>query len=538
MPRIYFLLSLLILMITVSLYSCSEMNTERHLQKNDSTTYKSFMDESVAGSFAEVTSYTFDSNKIKIFIDSFPLFSPIAKDLISFYRGRNFSYAWFDEKGLIETAGNLYNKINNIESEGLPDNVLYKNEFVTLMESENYQNNLSPFLDIMLTAQYLGYAKMAWEGLSKEKLDSIEWLLPRKEMTYQQLLDSLLADKAILDNELVNPQYFLLKNYLKKYSFIQSNGGWGKIEKIQTPLKSGDSSESIVQIKKMLVLTGDLSFDNKTHYYDDSLLFAIKKYQRRLGVKETGIISGSLLEEMNYPIEKRIQQIIVNMERTRWVPIQLKSDYLLVNIPDFKLHVFEKGIPQWNMNVVVGKYQNQTTVFSGEMKYVVFSPYWNIPASILKNETLPALKRNPNYLKSHNMEWNDGNVRQKPGPNNALGLVKFLFPNSHSIYLHDSPAKSLFNEDKRAFSHGCIRLAEAKKLAKYLLRDDSSWTEEKITSSMNSKKEQFVTLKKKLPVYITYFTAWVDKNGQLNFRQDVYKRDARLAKMIIEKPSI
>jgi murein L,D-transpeptidase YcbB/YkuD len=136
------------------------------------------------------------------------------------------------------------------------------------------------------------------------------------------------------------------------------------------------------------------------------------------------------------------------------------------------------------------------------------------------------------------MEWNGGSVRQKPGPNNSLGLVKFLFPNSHSIYLHDSPAKSLFNEDKRAFSHGCIRLAEPKKLAKYLLRNDPNWDEAKITTAMNKKVEQYVTLKNTIPVFIAYFTAWVDRQGKLNFRNDVYKRDSRLAKLILENPEL
>ena len=144
----------------------------------------------------------------------------------------------------------------------------------------------------------------------------------------------------------------------------------------------------------------------------------------------------------------------------------------------------------------------------------------------------------PDYLKNHNMEWNGGAVRQKPGPSNSLGLVKFLFPNSYNIYLHDSPAKSLFKEDKRAFSHGCIRVSQAKFLAKWLLRDYPEWTDEKITSAMNAGKEQYFTLKETVPVFIAYFTSWVDRQGELNFREDIYKRDNRLAQAIMEKPRI
>ena len=172
------------------------------------------------------------------------------------------------------------------------------------------------------------------------------------------------------------------------------------------------------------------------------------------------------------------------------------------------------------------------------MKHIVFNPYWNIPISILKSEVLSGIKRNANYLTQHNMEWNGGNVRQKPGSNNSLGLVKFLFPNSNRIYLHNSPAKSLFNENARSFIHGCIRLTEPKKLAEYLLRNDTNWSNEKIAATMNGKKEQYITRRKSIPVFIGYFTYWLDRQGKLNFRNDVYKRDNRLAKMILEHPGI
>jgi len=241
---------------------------------------------------------------------------------------------------------------------------------------------------------------------------------------------------------------------------------------------------------------------------------------------------------MNAPISKLIQQIIVNMERSRWVPVDLVSNYIVVNIPAYKLSVYENDTVAWTMNVVVGKPAHKTVIFNGNIKYIVFSPYWNVPSSILKNEVLPGIKRNKNYLASHNMEWNGGSVRQKPGPKNSLGLVKFLFPNSYDIYLHDTPSKSLFGENTRAFSHGCIRLAEPQKFAEYLLRNDPSWNKQKIVAAMNSGKEQYVTLKETVPVFIAYFTAWVDRQGKINFRNDVYKRDSRLDKMILENPGL
>jgi murein L,D-transpeptidase YcbB/YkuD len=226
---------------------------------------------------------------------------------------------------------------------------------------------------------------------------------------------------------------------------------------------------------------------------------------------------------------------LVNLERSRWLPVTVSGEYLVVNIPEFRLHVFQDDSVLWNCDVVVGATAHKTAVFSGTLKYVVFSPYWNVPPGILKNEILPGIRGNPNFLVRHHMEWYNGQVRQKPGPNNSLGLVKFLFPNSHNIYLHDTPSKSLFGETKRAFSHGCIRVSEAKRLAMHLQRTDTSWNEQKISEAMHGGKEIYVTLPAPVQVYITYFTAWVDRSGQLNFRDDVYKRDERLYSMISDK---
>jgi murein L,D-transpeptidase YcbB/YkuD len=186
------------------------------------------------------------------------------------------------------------------------------------------------------------------------------------------------------------------------------------------------------------------------------------------------------------------------------------------------------------MPVVVGKDGHNTTLFSDLMTTIVFSPYWNVPPSIVKKEIVPGMDSNENYLEEHNMEITGQEnglpvVRQKPGPENSLGKVKFLFPNSFNIYLHDTPAKELFNKDVRAFSHGCIRLANAEKLADYLLQTSSKWTPEKINEAMNSGDEQFVKLKDPVPVFITYYTAWVDDNGVLNFRDDIYGHDKAVA---------
>ena len=238
---------------------------------------------------------------------------------------------------------------------------------------------------------------------------------------------------------------------------------------------------------------------------------------------------------MNTPASQRIQQLLINMDRMRWLPVQSAGDLLIVNIPAFTLHAMDGNKKVFDMDVVVGKDGHDTRIFTGNLNQVVFSPYWNVPPSIVKSEILPAIEKDPGYLEKHNMEMTGEynglpEIRQLPGGENALGKVKFLFPNSFNIYFHDTPSKSLFARDKRAFSHGCIRLSDPEKMASYLLRNNSEWDDAKIKGAMNSDDEKYVKLKKPVPVLITYYTAWVDEEGQLNFREDIYGHDKELNK--------
>lgn len=520
--------------IICMLYSCNDSGKKTNNHDNRVLAQSLDFDRSIPGSFHPQTDLTFDSTSIQLFFTKYPDFKKFEHKFISFYRNRDYSYAWFNQDGLIEPAGNLYNRIMNIHEEGLNEKLPYRDSLVTLMEDEQETSSPSTILELMLTAQYFSYAQAVWRGVSEKESISLEWLLPRKQVSMVDLLDSLVSGKQLLDSAPVYRQYGLLQGHLKKYQQLRQQGGWPVISSEKKPLKLGDSSLSIQSIKKYFFLVGDLNENNGSIHFDVDLENAVKLFQQRLGIKETGIINQSLINDMNVPVDKRIEQIIVNMERCRWVPVALNTDYLVVNIPEFRLHVYESDSLMFSMSVVVGKAQHKTVVFNAEMKYVVFSPYWNVPNSILKNEILPAIRRNPNYLAKHNMEWYGNMVRQKPGPNNSLGLVKFLFPNRFNIYLHDTPAKSLFNEDTRAFSHGCIRLSDARKLAIYMLRHDTSWNENNIVAAMNSGVEKTVTLKKTVPVFIAYFTSWVDRRGKLNFRKDIYKRDESLVKLMMK----
>jgi len=235
-----------------------------------------------------------------------------------------------------------------------------------------------------------------------------------------------------------------------------------------------------------------------------------------------------------WPVNDTIRRIIVNMERCRWIPPEFarSEEYVVVNIPAFMLTFVRNGKIALRSPVVVGKTVTKTVIFSGMMSQVVFNPYWNVPQSIINKEIKPGMVKDPDYLAKHNMEWNNGQVRQKPGKNNSLGLVKFLFPNSNDIYIHDTPAKSLFGRESRAFSHGCIRVGKPRELAIEALKEDPEWTPEKIDRAMRSGQETPVTLKKKIPVHIGYFTAWIDDAGTLRFFDDIYGCDDRLANLL------
>ena len=533
-----FILSALIAIAFISAFtSCGNSNSADRQNKRDTVPALTQKDITIPGNFSNQRTLKFKSFLIDSFLTKYPLLQTYKKDIDTFYHKRDFAFAWYDNNGLIEQAGNLYNRMQNINEDGLNDSIPYKTAFTELMKN-NALDSLSTaneYTELMLTAQYFIYARNVWGGIDEKNMKELDWFLPRKKVSYEQLLDSLISGKKILDTAPVYRQYALLKEQLKKYRDIESKGGLPVIKTDQKTFKKGDSSATIQSIRKLLFTTGDISTDDGSALFDSTLVQGVKNFQQRYGEKQDGVIGPAVLKQMQTPAGAIIEQIIVNMERSRWVPVESQTNYIVVNIPDYKLYVYENDTVAWSMNVVVGQPAHKTVVFNGNIKYIVFSPYWNVPSGILKKEVLPGIKRNPNYLAKHNMEWNNGAVRQKPGPNNSLGLVKFLFPNSYDIYLHDTPSKSLFGENDRAFSHGCIRLSQPQKMAEYLLRHDSTWTQQKIVAAMNSGKEQYVTLKETVPVFIAYFTSWVDKDGKLNVRKDVYGRDKRLAEMLLVK---
>ena len=370
---------------------------------------------------AAQTILRFDSAAIPAFLRKYDSLGTFRKELLSFYKNRNYAYAWFDSEGLIEQSADLYNRILHIEEEGLPRQQPYLNKYMSIMGGEDSLSllqSLDPEKELMMTAQYFAYARKVWTGLPESESKKMQWYVPRKKIDYNQFLDSLLHEKedSALIPEPVYFQYNLLKKYLNRFREIEKKGTWLTIKADKKKYQLGDSAKVIQDIRKKLFLAGDLSIDSKSPVFDQLLVQAVKKYQHRYGLKEDGIVGTSLLKEINAPLSIRMQQIIVNMERCRWVDNDPSGNYLIVNIPQFKLMAYENDSLIWSCNVVVGKEVHKTAIFQGRMKYIVFSPYWNVPTSILNKEIMPAVQRNPNYLASHDMEWFDGQITSVAWP--------------------------------------------------------------------------------------------------------------------------
>ncbi len=525
-----------IFIILILLNSCSGQQPRIKSAERDTT-------------ITPVTSFSklfFDSAKLEEFIKTQKAGDNSAEQLRNFYKRRNYQFAWFTEDGIAEHTRSFWNLHNNYINNFGDTSLKYKavHQHIDHLMNEETSINIATErmlqTELELTKHFFEYSINAYFG--KVDPNELQWYIPRKKLNAVVLLDSFIAHdgKNLQDWEPVNVFYKRLKKELIHYNDIEKAGGW----KVIAPDKFKkynpcDSSLVIKQVKQRLQTSDDNKSIDTTEYYTNGLSSVIKSMQKSFGFKQDGVITADLIKELNVSVKDRIKKLLINLERMRWVPPQPEGNFIIVNIPEFRLHVFEGAKKLFSINVVVGKAAHNTVIFTGELKNVVFSPYWNVPPSIVRNEILPAIRRNGNYLTKMNMEQTGYSkglpvIRQKPGGANALGRVKFIFPNSHNIYFHDTPSKSLFNEDNRAFSHGCIRLAEPEKLATFLLRNQPEWTTQKMNEAMSASIEKWVTLKEPLPVFITYFTAWVDSEGLLNFRDDIYGHDKKLAKHLFE----
>ncbi len=480
----------------------------------------------------------------------------IQNSVLLFYQNRNYNYAWFNQDGRTEAVLNFQNQLQNY-SYDFQDNSLNSAALAKLINSNNEsKTNAKEIenLEIVLTLTYFKYATKAFGGIVK-KAHELEWYIPRKKKNYQLMLDALITSKNNDDAlQLVNPYYSKLVKKLHLYRDIQKKGGFPLIRSNRNLLSLNDKDSCVIQLKQRLFLSEDLKINDHSIVFTKALHGAVSTFQHRLGIPENGKLNAKTIIELNKTVDYRIKQLLVNLERLRWFPDSMEENYLIVNIPEYQLQVIKNNQLLWKTNVIVGKEAKRTSVFRGTISSIILNPYWNIPISIINEEILPKIKQNSKYLENNNMEvragkkaidasaidWNTYTknipylIRQKPGKDNALGKIKFLFPNNFDIYLHDTPVKELFNQTHRDFSHGCIRVENPKKLALYLLQKNTLWNEEKINLVLENNQETRIELKPKMPIYIVYFTAWVDENNNLNFRNDIYNLDEQLAKNIFE----
>ena len=524
--------------------SCNSYQSDEEIQNVDSTRLTRYRDTVYLVRNTQITpanSYSdlfLDSVSIEQFIQQQELPADESGTLRSFYNYRNGQFAWFNTFGFSEQGRGFWNLKDAYKTE-LQDTVLQK-RMDTLLSIESLTFNRFDTsianVELALTRAYLQFYNANRDRLQFENL-SPEKLIPVQKQTVSTMVDTVISRPTDSSVRSRRSQYFLLKEKLAKYDSLGKAGGWKTLHIQTKKLKKNSSSPEIVLLKTRLQQTGDYNSTDTTRIFNDSLETAIKAYQQKNGMVVTGAITDTLIQSLNIPVEQRIQQLIVNMNRAQWMPVQNDSDFILVNIPDFMLSVFENGTRVFDMPVVVGKEGTNTMMFSGHLNQIVFSPYWNVPASIVKSEILPAIQADPEYLKKNRMEIVGRNdslpvIRQLPGENNSLGDVKFLFPNRYDIYFHDTKAKEIFQSKNRALSHGCIRLADAEKMSNYLLRDEPGWTPAKVSAAMKSAKEQYVKLARPVAVSITYLTAWVDDGGSLHFEEDIYGHDRRIAQMM------
>jgi len=499
-----------------------------------------------------------------------PYFSQrVAAKLIQFYRGKGFQSQWLFDHAPAAHYYSVINILKNADRYGLVPadydvrsieerlNTLYKN-------TSGFGAEIAE-LDIHITEMYFLFTTHLVEGKIRNVGNGRNiWKRPGKEINMADVSLLLAAEaphqleESLQKLQPANEQYSRLQKALVHYRSLE-NSAPNNLPILMSGKKivPMERNSAIPLIRKKLSLTDlkvySMPFDSTTGLmdslkYDPVLVDAVRLFQMRHGLEADGIIGDKTLKFMNQSFGEMADVIALNMERMRWLPQDYGDNYILVNIPEYKLRVYQKQNQELEMKVIVGSSQTATPIFSDVLAHIVFSPTWTVPTSIIKGEIIPHLKANPEYYSNKNYtffknempfdpateNWDSAalnpyqyRVIQNPGPDNSLGLVKFVMPNNMSVYLHDTPNHRLFSKDYRALSHGCVRLADPGRFAEYLLRDQSGWTGERISKAMNNSTPYTIPLKKEYKVHLEYRTAWVDDDGVINFREDIYGHDRK-----------
>lgn len=484
-----------------------------------------------------------------ITIDSVIIAKIKDSSVIAFYQANQNNTFWLIDS----TRKNITALFDNLEQDGLfPKDFDLKN----IENSEDNFENLSDSklidYDILLTENLSRYVQKVSKGSLNPNILYSNWELKENNINFKTLLlnfqkkDSFdFALNAAEPNHIV---YKRLKTALKiinalpKYDF--------KNTEIKNIIALNDTNEAIIEVKKKLLYWKDLKpVDSITPIYDEATEGAVKKFQMRHGLGVDGVIGGGTAGVLNFTKEQRKKQIIANMERWRWFPRKFENEYAIINIPDYSLRVVQNSDTIRVHKVIIGRPSRKTPVLSSKLTHLIFNPTWTVPPTILKKDIVPDAIKNRNYFSSKNItiydsnnrvvspwQWNARRARsyryvQSPGEENSLGLVKFIFPNRFTIYLHDTNTKGFFEKDIRALSSGCIRVQNPLELTEYLLDDSEKWNLEKIFEAISTGKTSQVPINKEVYIHILYWTAW-SENGTLQFRDDLYSLDMDLYKKL------
>jgi murein L,D-transpeptidase YcbB/YkuD len=494
------------------------------------------------------------------------------KDLASFYKDRKANPAWFSKGSPVAGAWQLLDAVRKCRLEGLDPSDYHVRSLDSLLRLTNrnvyWQRRAASSsiadLDLLLSDAYLKLSRHLLSGRVRPKMPQDIWHVGREKIDPAGYLDRTLRERLDVRVSLQlltppQPEYGKMKYWLGEYRRIESEGGWQPVPE-GPALGSGSVGPRVTALCARLRAGGDLQ-GSCGEAFTPALKQALKRFQGSHGLDTTGTADARTLRALNVSIRDRIAQIELNLECWRWLPQDLGERHVRVNIVDYRLGAYEADEEMFSMKVVVGRKEDSTPVFSDRLVSVQLNPSWNVPATIAGKEMLPELQKDPDYLAKHDMEllggWNDSapvlrpdsidwsevkaedfnfRIKQKNGDASALGRIKFVLTNPFNIYLHDTPAKQYFDAEKRALSHGCVRVSDPLKLAEWALGPDSGWSQERLTQEIDKGYENFIPVPGKgVPVHILYWTCFVDNQGGLQFRPDVYDWNKRMSAALVRK---
>jgi L,D-transpeptidase YcbB len=472
----------------------------------------------------------------------------ISESTLDFYRDGAGQTAWVDSKRLLATGAALHDAIGRAWEDGLPPD-RYRHDVAGAL-IERIGGKDQPRTPDSLMARHLAELDiLVTEGFNRFSVDLVTGMLKPQDAGLEYLIHAgTPPDAAVLRRALAGekpadivaglrpsiPHYERLRTVLLAFHASEAAGDWPLVVD-RKELKEGDRGEEVTQWRLRLVAGADAQEATLARagaadpaLYDAELKLAIQHFQDRHGIEPDGVVGPTTAKELNHTRADWIAELRLNLDRWRWLPNELGDRYVLVNIAGFEMEVVEAGKVIESMNVVVGQRTTQTPIFADSIRYVVVNPYWNVPDGIMERTIRPAMALDPNYLANHDMEWADGRLRQRPGPQNSLGRYKFIFPNDHDVYLHDTPDGHLFARTERAFSSGCVRIERPRDFARLLLGLQSDQDPESLDAIRAAGSEKWIKLDRPLPVFILYLTAWAQEDGSIRFHHDVYGRSGAL----------